>query len=266
MRYLASVIMPVLNEASCIADMVASVPVEAFSAKGIDTEILVVDNGSVDGSGELARNAGARVISEPRRGYGYAYLRGFKEAKGDIICTLDADGTYPVDMLPELTSTLLEDNLDFINTNRLPYMHNGVMSRTNRVGNTILTVANRALFGLPFHDSQSGMWVFRAELLKRMQLQAVGMALSQEIKIEAACRLKANCIEVPIYYGYRSGESKLRIWRDGISNFVYLFRRRFILSVRSEASPSISDRAREDRCEVEASVSDQAHEDRCSFG
>ena len=231
MRHLASIVMPALNEAGCIKDMVSSVPVEAFSAKGIDTEILVVDNGSVDGTGELARDAGANVICELRRGYGYAYLLGFNEAKGDIICTLDADGTYPVDMLPELVGMLLEENLDFINTNRFPSMQNGVMSRTNRIGNAILTTANRALFGLPFHDSQSGMWVFRAELLKRMQLQAVGMALSQEIKIEAACRLKANCTEVPIYYDYRSGESKLRIWRDGISNFVYLFRKRFMLSV-----------------------------------
>jgi len=80
---------------------------------------------------------------------------------------------------------------------------------------------------LPFRDSQSGMWAFRAELLKDMRLQSVGMALSQEIKIEAACRLGVRCVEVPIRYDYRSGESKLRVWRDGIGNFTHLFRRRF---------------------------------------
>ncbi|MFC1954889.1 glycosyltransferase family 2 protein [Chloroflexota bacterium] len=225
MTTIASIIMPALNEASCIMDVIDMVPLEEFSAREIDTEIIVVDNGSVDGTGDLARKAGARVIYEPRRGYGYAYLMGFAEAKGDIICTLDADGTYPVHMLPELTDMLLEENLDFINTNRFPYMHNGVMSRSHRAGNAILTFANRALFRLPFHDSQSGMWVFRSELLKRMQLRAVGMALSQEIKIEAACRLGVRCAEVPIQYDYRLGESKLRAWRDGISNLTYLFRK-----------------------------------------
>lgn len=224
---MVSVIMPALNEASCIADMVSSVPVAEFAARGFETEILVVDNGSVDGTGELATNAGARVVCEPRRGYGYAYLLGFKQARGDIICTLDADGTYPIHILPELAERLLQENLDFINTNRFLYMNNGVMSRTNRVGNAILTIANRSLFQLPFRDSQSGMWVFRSELLDRMHLRAVGMALSQEIKIEAAWRLKACCAEYPIHYDYRLGESKLRVWRDGIGNLAYIFRKRF---------------------------------------
>jgi len=218
--------MPALNEAGCIADLVSSIPVDKFAEKGFDTEILVVDNGSVDGTGELARNAGARVVCEPRRGYGYAYLLGFKEAKGDIICTLDADGTYPIQILPELTDKLLKENLDFINTNRFRYMNNGVMSRTHRIGNAILTIANRALFRVPFHDSQSGMWIFKAELLDRMQLRAVSMALSQEIKIEASWRLGAKCTEYPIYYDYRLGESKLRVWRDGIGNLAYLIRKR----------------------------------------
>jgi hypothetical protein len=227
MRQLITVIMPALNEASCIVDVVSSVPIEEFSAKGMDTEILVVDNGSTDGTADLARSAGARVVREPRRGYGYAYLLGFKEARGDIICTLDADGTYPIRILPELVDKLLQENLDFISTNRFLYMHNGVMSRTNRVGNTILTMANRALFRLPFHDSQSGMWIFRAQLLGRMQLRSGGMSLSQEIKIEAACHLKVNCVEIPIEYDYRLGESKLRTWRDGIGNLICLIHKRF---------------------------------------
>jgi len=227
MRQLITVIMPALNEASCITSVVSSIPIREFADRGFETEVLVIDNGSVDGTGELAKDAGARVVYEPQRGYGYAYLLGFKEAKGDIICTLDADGTYPVDRLPELAERLLRENLDFINTNRFMYMHNGVMTHTNRVGNAILTMVNRLLFRLPFRDSQSGMWIFKSELLKRMRLQSVGMALSQEIKIEAACHLCAKCMEVPIHYNYRSGESKLRVWRDGIGNFVYLFRKRF---------------------------------------
>ena len=82
MRNLVSVIMPALNEAGCIADLVLSIPIEEFASRGFETEILVVDNGSVDGTGELARNAGARVVCEPRRGYGYAYLPGIQGGKG----------------------------------------------------------------------------------------------------------------------------------------------------------------------------------------
>jgi len=139
---------------------------------------------------------------------------------------MDADLTYPADMLPDLVDRLVNDDLDFINTDRFTLLNNGVMSRRNRIGNACLSQFARLLFGLPFRDSQSGMWVFRADLLDRMDLRANGMALSEEIKIEAAWRLKARCAEIPIHYGYRRGESKLRVWRDGVGNLIHLARRR----------------------------------------
>ena len=183
---LVSVIMPALDEAENIESVVRGVPVDRLAALGYETEILVVDNGSADGTDELARKAGAQVVSEPRRGYGRAYLKGFAEASGSIICTMDADGTYPAEMLPELVAMLPEEGLDFINTDRFATMTNGVMSRMNKWGNSLLSLTARSLFQLPFRDSQSGMWVFKSELLERMRLTAGGMALSEEIKIEAA--------------------------------------------------------------------------------
>ena len=224
---LISVVVPALNEAETIEKTVRAIPRVELASRGFDTEVVVVDNGSDDGTPHIASLAGARVVTEPARGYGLAYRRGFREAGGDIICTMDADLTYPADMLPELVDRLLDDELDFINTDRFTLLHNGVMSRRNRIGNACLSGVARILFGLPFKDSQSGMWVFRAGLLDRMDLRANGMALSEEIKIEAAWRLKARCAEVPIRYGYRSGESKLRVWRDGIGNLLHLARRRF---------------------------------------
>jgi glycosyltransferase involved in cell wall biosynthesis len=217
---------PALNEADNIEALILSIPVAEFRARGFETEILIVDNGSVDGTAKLARKAGARVVTEPQRGYGLAYLLGFKEAKGDIICTLDADGTYPAAALPEMIDKLLGEELDFINTNRFSLMTNGVMPRTRRFGNAVLTLASHILFRLPFNDSQSGMWVLRRKLLDEMQLQAEGMALSEEIKIEAAWRAKARCAELPINYGYRHGDSKLNMWRDGFGNLFYLLRKR----------------------------------------
>ena len=218
--------MPALDEATCITSVVSSIPVGMFASRGFDIEILVVDNGSKDGTGPLARKAGARVVHEPRRGYGQSYLRGFKEAKGDIICTMDADDTYPASVLPDIVEKLIREDLDFINTDRFTLMTNGVMPKINKVGNAILNFSGHALFRLPFRDSQSGMWIFRAKLLESMKLQAIDMALSQEIKIEAACRLKARCAEWPIQYGYRSGIPKLRPWHDGVGNLVALLRKR----------------------------------------
>ncbi len=242
MPRLITVIMPALNEAQCIKALVASVPVSEFGRRGYDSEVLVVDNGSSDGTGDLAKEAGARVVYQPARGYGHAYLAGFKAARGEIICTLDADGTYPPSILPDFVERLLKEDLDFINTNRFTFMTDHVMSKTNRLGNSMLTVASRALFRVPFRDSQSGMWVFRARLLDRMKLRSSGMALSQEIKIEA-WRAKAACTEIPIHYTYRCGQSKLRVWRDGVGNLAHLLHKRLELSAsRSRGSlPKVPD-------------------------
>ncbi|NQW18524.1 MAG: glycosyltransferase family 2 protein [Chloroflexi bacterium] len=223
---LVSIVMPALNEEAAIGETIANVPVHEFEKRGFRVEIVVVDNGSTDRTAEIATDVGARVISEDKRGYGNAYRRGFKEARGAFICTMDADSTYPSDVMPELVSRLHDDELDFINTNRLTLMTNGVMSKRNKIGNALLTGLTRVLFRHPFKDSQSGMWVFRAELLDRMNLKAGGMALSQEIKLEAGSRLKARCAEVPITYRYRVGDSKLNVWRDGIINLLHLARRR----------------------------------------
>lgn len=227
MGHFISVLMPALDEAVSISGVLSSIPVKTFTSRGFNIEIMVVDNGSTDGTGNLAREAGAVVVEEPQRGYGQAYLRGFKAVKGDIICTMDADGTYPASVLPEMVDKLLSEDLDFISADRFTLMTNGVMPRTNKVGNAILNLAGHVFFRLPFRDSQSGMWVFRASLLDKMRLQSRDMALSQEIKIEAACRLKARCAEWPIHYGYRSGIPKLRPWHDGFGNLVSLFRKRW---------------------------------------
>jgi len=227
MPSLITVIMPALNEAGSITEVVKGIPVDELARRGYETEILVVDNGSEDNTRELAVSAGACVVEEPKRGYGNAYRRGFQAANGEIICTLDADCSYPAEVLPDLIDRLIAEDLDFITTNRFAYLYDGIMPPLNRFGNHVLSLTSRLFFGLPFRDSQSGMWVFRPELLQRMRLEATGMALSQEIKIEAACRLKAHCAEVPINYGYRRGTPKLRAWRDGLANLGHLIRRRF---------------------------------------
>jgi len=220
-----SIVIPALNEEQAIERVVRSVPRDELASLGYETQVLVVDNGSTDRTGELARAAGAEVVLEPNRGYGRAYKAGFAHATGDIVVSADADLTYPLETLPELVSLMVSDGLEFISANRLKAMAEGAMSFRNRVGNTLLSIMVRLLFRVKLADSQSGMWLVRKDLLDRLELKSDGMPLSAEIKIKAI-RLAKAWREVPIEYRPRVGEAKLRVWRDGFQNVMSLLRLR----------------------------------------
>jgi len=188
-------------------------------------EILIVDTNSKDRTREIAREKGARVVEEPRRGYGRAYKTGFERASGEIIATLDADCTYPAEDIPQLSDRLFAEDLDFITTNRMARMEEGAMSTMHRFGNWVLNMTAKVLFSVSFKDSQSGMWVFRREAYSKLDVQDDGMPFSEEIKIEAFRKLRT--IEVPITYKRRVGEVKLSSWKDGWKNFKFLWKKRF---------------------------------------
>ena len=217
-----SVIIPTMNEEKSVGLVIDEVN-KALGA--IPHEVLVVDTDSKDHTREIASGKGAVVIDEPRRGYGRAYKTGFEKAQGEIIATLDADMTYPAEMLPRLVEMLEKDNLDFITTNRFADMQKGAMSAKHRLGNWVLSVTARVLFRVRVRDSQSGMWVFRRSILPDLQLESDQMSLSEEIKVEAFRKKRAA--EVPIAYRLRVGDVKLSSWKDGFGNLKYLFRKRF---------------------------------------
>lgn len=221
-----SIVIPALNEKDAIEKTIKAVPRAELERMGYEVEILVVDNGSTDGTGDLAKKAGAAVVLEPRRGYGRAYKTGFTHAHGDIIATADADLTYPVEDIPKAVRILEDENLDFITTNRYAYMQEGAMSSRHRVGNSLLSLTTRLLFRLPLKDSQSGMWVFRKGVLDRAILRSHSMSFSEELKIEACHFLRCAWKEIPIRYSARVGDAKLRTWRDGLGNLLYLIRKR----------------------------------------
>ena len=223
-----SVIIPARNEREGIERTIQAVPREELQKMGYEVEILMVDNGSEDGTGELARKAGAEVVFEPRPGYGSAYKSGFAHAKGDIIATADADTTYPVEDIPMLVGILEQENLDFLTTNRFAFMEKGAMSFRNKLGNTVLSLTTRILFRLNIKDSQSGMWVFRRSILDNLVLRSDGMPLSEELKIEACHFARCRWKEMPIKYRARVGEIKLRALRDGFQNLLYLLKKRII--------------------------------------
>ncbi len=217
-----SVIIPTMNEEQSIGLVIDEVRAALGSR---DYEILVVDTNSKDRTREIATGKGAVVVDEPRRGYGRAYKSGFERATGDVIATLDADMTYPASEIPRLASMLESQGLEFITTNRFADMEKGAMGLKHRVGNWLLSTTARLLFRVKVRDSQSGMWVFRKDILPRLELVSDGMALSEEIKIEAF--RKAKAVEVPITYRVRVGDVKLNAWSDGLGNLKYLFKKRF---------------------------------------
>lgn len=229
-----SVVIPAYNEEQNIVPTLAAIPVEALRDAGFEVEILVVDNASVDRTGEVARAHGAKVIVQPVRGYGNAYKAGFANCTGDIIATGDADLTYPWHILPEAIARLRRDNLDFITTDRLADLDRASMTRSHVFGNHLLSMVTRTLFGVPFRDSQSGMWIFRRQLLHTVRLRSGGMAFSQELKIEAH-RRGFRCHEMPIAYFPRGGETKNRTIRDGFGNLGQLVATRLLSAQSSNA-------------------------------
>ena len=156
-----SVVIPCLNEAGSIGACVQASR-EALDDGGYLGEVIVVDNGSVDGSGELAALEGARVIEEPERGYGNAYLAGLAEARGKYIVMLDADMTYDAGEIPRFVEEL-KDGGQLVIGNRMEQIQPGAMPWLHRrVGNPVLTGLLNRLFGADVKDAHCGMRALRA--------------------------------------------------------------------------------------------------------
>jgi len=219
-------VIPALNEEAGIGKVIDQVPREALARLGYDVEVIVVDGESRDRTRDIAEAKGARVIIEPRKGYGRAYKTGFDRARGDVIVTADADTTYPVETLHELVARLDREGLDFITTNRFARLAPGAMSAKHRIGNWVLTTTAKTLFLVRIDDSQSGMWAFRRSILPKLRLTSDGMPLSEEIKIEAFRADGVRAAEVPIEYRVRVGEVKLSSFKDGWRNLSFLWKKR----------------------------------------
>jgi glycosyltransferase involved in cell wall biosynthesis len=221
-----TVIIPCLNEEQGIEQVLSRMP-------DFVDDVIVVDNGSTDRTSEVAHSFGAQVIREEVRGYGRTYKKGFANAKGDIIVTLDGDHSYPVDAISYLLEAFLHLEVDFLNASRFPVRDRRAMSFKHHVGNLILSLAMSILYFRWVRDSQSGMWVFRRSILKNMVLESDSMAFSEEIKIEALKQPNVRFAEINIQYSSRLGEIKLNPWRDGFHNLFFLIKKRFTGSKRA---------------------------------
>ena len=224
-----SVILPTINEEKGIGPTLDAIDKKAFKKQNWELEILIVDGNSTDKTQEIARQKGAKVIVEQRKGYGRAYKTGMPQATGDIIVTGDADATYPFDHIHTYVKKLIDENLDFITTDRFAKLHHGSMSVKHYFGNTVLNWTMRLLFLINVHDSQSGMWIFRKKALEQIQpIESFndGMPFSEEIKIEMFTHKKIRSKEIPSMLRAREGDVKIESFSDGIKNLKFLFLKR----------------------------------------
>ncbi len=215
-----SVVIPCYNEEEGIARVISSLP------ESVD-EIIVVDNDSSDRTAEVARELGARVVFEKIKGYGAAYKAGLSAVKGQIVVTMDGDGTYPVEQIEECIDYLIDKGLDFVSASRFPLKTPGAMNTWNKIGNTVLTITTLVLFMRGIRDSQSGMWIFKSSIYKELDPKSDGMPFSEEIKIAAIRHPEVKFDEYKVNYHPRIGEVKLQKWRDGMRNLLYLLKLRF---------------------------------------
>ena len=215
-----SVVIPCLNEAASIEECVRRAR-EALEAANMPGEVVVADNGSEDGSDRLAAEAGARVVHEPRRGYGSAYLAGFSAARGRYIVMADADLTYDFGEIPRFVEGL-EGGADMVIGDRMDNIHPGAMPWLHRyVGNPVLTGVLNLFFRTGVKDAHCGMRAVRRSALPTLDLRTTGMEFASEMVIRAA-KEKLDIRQVPIEYHPRGGESKLSSFRDGWRHLRFL--------------------------------------------
>jgi glycosyltransferase involved in cell wall biosynthesis len=215
-----SVVIPCLNEAENIVECVTRART-VIASTGLTGEVIVADNASDDGSAELAKDAGALVVQEPRRGYGSAYLAGFAAARGEYVVMADADLTYDWNDIPRFIEQL-EDGAQLVMGDRMDNIHPGAMPWLHRyVGNPVLSGILNFFFRTGVRDAHCGMRGFRRDILPQLDLRTTGMEFASEMVIRAS-KERLDIRQVPIEYHPRGGESKLSTFSDGWRHLRFL--------------------------------------------
>jgi glycosyltransferase involved in cell wall biosynthesis len=220
-EHFVSIVMPCLNERPTVQTCVRKA-LSWLERSGMQGEVLVVDNGSTDGSPELAAEAGARVVFESTRGYGAALRRGFLEAKGDWLVMGDCDDTYEFSDLDTLMAPLWEGADLSIGNRFAGGIAPGAMTWSHRyIGTPAISLLLRMFTGLKVGDSQCGLRAFTRDALNRLDLRTDGMELASEMILKAA-RRGLKVADVPVPYAERLGEAKLNTFRDGWRHLRFL--------------------------------------------
>jgi glycosyltransferase involved in cell wall biosynthesis len=218
-----TVVLPCLNEAETLEICIRKAQ-KSIADLGIEGEVLVADNGSTDGSQDIARRCGARVVDVPIRGYGAALRAGIEAATSPFVIMGDADDSYALDNLGPFYRSLQEGN-DVVMGNRfkggiepgaMPWLH-------KYIGNPVLSYLGRKFFRVPIGDFHCGLRGFRRDRILKLGLQTTGMEFASEMVVRAAQR-KYKIAEVPttLKPDGRSRPPHLRTWRDGWRHLRFL--------------------------------------------
>ena len=215
-EFSVSVVIPVFNEELTIGDIVTRTRSTLEQLK-LSHEVLVVDDGSVDRSAEISQASEAHVLREPHQGKGHALRLGFERAKGDVIVTLDADGSHQPEEIPLVLRYIMENKVDFAIGSRFfnTDVKNAKIPKVNRIGNRMFSNLMQFLTGMKITDSQSGFRAIRSSVVKKMRLNSRGYEVESEMLVKAL-KMGARVTEIPISFEQRTvGKSKLDPLRDG---------------------------------------------------
>ncbi|WP_144903840.1 S-layer glycoprotein N-glycosyltransferase AglJ [Halobellus captivus] len=216
-----TVLVPTYNEAETIGQVI-----DDFRGAGFD-DILVVDGGSDDETDQIADARGARVVYQSGTGKGQAVREGVTEhVEREYVLMLDGDATYRVEDADAMLEPLLEDQAEHVIGNRFADLHEGAMTRFNRIGNRIINRGFAYVHGERFADILSGYRAFSRESFLRMTLSSDGFGIETEMSVECAKRGIRTTV-VPISYLPRpsGSDTNLRPVRDGGIIFLELYRR-----------------------------------------
>lgn len=214
-----SVIIPALNEEKAIGKVI-----EAIKMLPIECEVVVVDNGSMDKTVEIAESLGVRVLHESKKGKGMAIRTGIEHTDTLYGVMIDADGTYPIDVIPTFCGMLLE--YDVVKGHRC-WCENKAMTKMHKFGNRVLSLLASVLYGRRVRDVCSGLWAFRLDKIREFNLTSAGFTLEADLfvnSVRTGCRLK----ELPIKYGKRiQGDKAKLVLGDGFRIGWFLIKKRW---------------------------------------
>ncbi len=230
-----TILMPCLNEAETLADCIAAAQ-RGLSKAGVEGEILIADNGSTDGSQDIARKLGARVVDVPEKGYGNALRTGMEAAQGRFLIMGDSDRSYDFAEIKPFVEKL-RAGADLVMGCRMPAgggkIIPGAMPWKHRwIGNPALTFIGQLLFRCPAHDFHCGLRALTKEAFNKMDLRTTGMEFASEMVIKASLRgLRIEEVPITLHKDGRSRPPHLRSWRDGWRHlrFMLLFSPRWLL-------------------------------------
>lgn len=238
-----SVVLPCLNEEESLGRCLQELQETLSKSEIHSCEVIVADNGSTDRSVEIALGLGARVVRVPERGYGHALAAGIASAKSQYVAFMDADGTYPVEKIPELFCKMVSDQAALGLVSRLDgTIEKGAMPWAHRwIGTPILTRLINLLYGAKLTDCGTGLRCVRRDWFFEHPHHSGGMEFASENLIRA---LKSGARVVEVRGGLRQGppgrQPHLQTWRDGMRHLMFILSERPALFERSGLSVALA--------------------------